>query len=156
MASAYLAQSDRTKLIGEFQSGNMVMVIGDKESYQELDILDGVFADCRELFPDDPYAEEIGYRLAGTDFMELLGCDTVDDTDLYVSFRKPVKTMGMSEEKMQTNFDYAVDFWRNFLSEHRADGLELEAVPDPEPLPDEYAEYEEDTDISDTAANVTE
>ena len=76
----------------------------------------------------------------------MLGCDTVDDTDLYVSFRKPVKTMGMSEEKMQTNFDYAVDFWRNFLSEHRADGLELEAVPDPEPLPDEYAEYEEDTD----------
>ena len=134
----------------------MVMVIGDKESYQELGILDGVFADCCELFPDDPYAEEIGYRLAGTDFMELLGCDTVDDTDLYVSFRKPVKTMGMSEEKMQTNFDYAVDFWRNFLSEHRVDGLELEAVPDPEPLPDEYAEYEEDTDISDTAANVTE
>lgn len=155
-ASAYLAQSDRTKLIGEFQSGNMVMVIGDKESYQELGILDGVFADCRELFPDDPYAEEIGYRLAGTDFMELLGCDTVDDTDLYVSFRKPMKTMGMSEEKMQTNFDYAVDFWRNFLSEHRVDGLELEAVPDPEPLPDEYAEYEEDTDLSDTAANVTE
>jgi len=34
--------------------------------------------------------------------------------------------------------------------------MELEAVPDPEPLPDEYAEYEEDTDISDTAANVTE
>lgn len=144
-ASAYLAQSDRTKLIGEFQSGNMVMVIGDKQSYQELGILEDVFYDCRELFPDDPYAEEIGYRLAGTDFMELLGCDTVDDTDLYVSFRKPVKTMGMSEEKMQKNFDYAVEFWRNFLSEHRVDGLELEEIPDPDPLPDEYGEYEDDS-----------
>lgn len=140
-ASAYFAQGDRTKLMGEFQSGNMVMIIGDKEAYQSIGVTDGVFADCRELFPDDPYAEELGYRLAGTDFMEMLGCDTVDDSDLYVSFRAPVKTMGMSEEKMCENYDHAVAFWRSFLEEHRIDGLTLEPVPDPEPVPDYYDDY---------------
>lgn len=141
-ASAYYAQGDRTKLMGEFQSGNMVMIIGDKEAYQSIGVTEGVFADCRELFPGDPYAEELGYRLAGTDFMEILGCDTIDDSDLYVSFRIPVKTMGMSEEKMRENYEHAVAFWRSFLDEHRIDGLTLDPVPDPEPVPDYYDDYE--------------
>ncbi len=141
-ASAYYAQGDRTKLMGEFQSGNMVMIIGDKDAYQSIGVTEGVFADCRELFPDDPYAEELGYRLAGTDFMDMLGCDTVDDSDLYVSFRKPVKTMGMSEEKMRENYDLAVSFWKSFLEEHRIDGRELAPTPDPEPVPDYYGDQE--------------
>lgn len=137
-ASAYLAQSDRTKLLGEFQSGNTIIIIGDKDAYQSIGILENVFYDCRELFPDDPYAEELGYRLAGTDFKELIGRPDMDDSQLYVSFRKPMKTMGMSEEKMQVQFDHAVTFWRNFIAEHRVDGLELEPTADPEPLPDYY------------------
>ncbi|MCM1525102.1 MAG: hypothetical protein NC120_11670 [Ruminococcus sp.] len=139
-ASIYYAQSDRTKLIGEFQSGNTVMIVGDKYSYQSIGALDGVFYDCRELFPDDPYAEELGYRLAGTDLMETLGCDTVDDSQLYVSFRKPVKTMSMSEEKMRENFDRTTEFWKEFLKDHRVDGLELEPTDDPEPIDGEYGE----------------
>lgn len=135
LTSMYLAQSDRTKLLGEFQSGTMVMVIGDKESYQSLGALEGVFYDCRELFPDDDYAEELGYRLAGTDLKELIGRPDMDDSQLYVSFRAPVKTMGMSEEKMQVNFDHAVAFWSNFISEHRIDGIELEPTAEPAPLP---------------------
>lgn len=139
-ASAYFAQSDRTKLMGEFQSGSTVMIIGNKYSFMSIGVLEGVFYDCRELFPDDPYAEEIGYRLAGTDFMEMLGCDTVDDSQLYVAFRKPMKTMGMSEEKMQVNFDHAVAFWEEFLKEHRIDGLTLEPTEEPEPITEEYEE----------------
>lgn len=139
-ATMYLAQSDRTKLLGEFQSGNTIIVIGDKSSYQSLGALENVFYDCRELFPGDPYAEELGYRLAGTDFKELIGRSDMDDSQLYVSFRRPVKTMGMSEEKMQVQFDHAVDFWRGFISEHRVDGVELEATVDPEPIADEYSE----------------
>ncbi len=137
-ASVYYAQSDRTKLMGEFQSGDTVLIIGDKKAYQSLGILEDVFYDCRELFPDDPYAEELGYRIAGTDLMETVGCETVDDTDLYASFRIPTKTMGMSEEKMQENFDHALAFWKNYIAEHRVDGLTLDPVPDPEPLPEFY------------------
>lgn len=147
-ASAYFAQSDRTKLMGEFQSGSSVMIIGNKYSFMSIGVLEGVFYDCRELFPDDPYAEELGYRIAGTDLMEMLGCDTVDDSQLYAAFRKPMKTMGMSQEKMQVNFDNAVAFWAEFLKEHRVDGLTLEPTEDPEPITDEYDEYE-DTDESD-------
>lgn len=141
-ASLYYAQGDRTKLIGEFQSGNTIMIIGDKEAYQSIGALEDVFVDCRELFPDDPYAEEIGYRLAGTDFMDMLGADTVDDTDLYVSFRIPGDTMGMKKEKMQVNFDHAVEFWNNFLEEHRIDGLDLPATPDIQPLPVDEENYD--------------
>lgn len=147
MASLYYAQSDRTKLIGEFQSGNVIIIIGDKKAYQSIDALEGVFVDCRELFPDDPYAEELGYRLAGTDFMDMLGCDTVDDTELYVSFRIPGDTMGMKKEKMQVNFDHAVEFWTNFLAEHRIDGLDLPPTEDIEPLPVDEDNY----DFMDTA-----
>lgn len=142
MASLYLAQSDRTRLVAEFQSGEVVMIIGDKKAYQSIDALEDVFVDCRELFPDDPYAEELGYRLAGTDLMDMLGADTVDDTELYVSFRIPGDTMGMKKEKMQVNFDHAVEFWKNFLSEHRIDGLTLPPTVDPEPLPVDEDNYD--------------
>lgn len=155
MASLYFAQSDRTKLIGEFQSGTVVMIIGDKDAYQSIDALEDVFVDCRELFPDDPYAEELGYRLAGTDFMDMLGAETVDDTDLYVSFRIPGDTMGMKKEKMQVNFDHAVEFWKNFLAEHRIDGLDLPPTPDVQPLPiseDNY-DYMEKADTASTEAS---
>ncbi len=144
-ASMYLAQSDRTKLIGEFQSGSSVMIIGDKKAYQSIGMLEGGFYDCRELFPGDPYAEELGYRLAGTDFKELIGYEDMDDSQLYVSFRTPLKTMSMSEEKMQVNFDHAVSFWRDFIKEHRVDGLTLPETVEPEPLPDDdYYDYDEE------------
>lgn len=134
-ASVYFAQGDRTKLLGEFQSGSIIIIIGTKESYESLGAMEGVFADCRSLFPGDEYAEEIGYRLGGTDFKDMIGRPDMDDSELYVSFRSPVKTMGMSEEKMKENFDKAVAFWGNFLTEHRTCGAELAEVPDPEPMP---------------------
>ncbi|MBR4223844.1 MAG: hypothetical protein IKR73_03440 [Oscillospiraceae bacterium] len=118
-ASLYLAQADRTKLIGEFQSGTTIMIIGNMKAYETLGVEEDVFVDARELFPGDEYAEEIGYRLSGTDFKEIIGYEDMDDSELYVSFRKPVKTFGMSEEKMQKNFDDAVALWRGYISEHR-------------------------------------
>ncbi|MCM1578978.1 MAG: hypothetical protein NC078_09295 [Ruminococcus sp.] len=140
-ASMYLAQSDRTKLLGEFQSGNSIIIIGTKEAFMSLGALEGVFADCTSLFPGDPYAEEIGYRLAGTDFKEMIDRPDMDDSELYVSFRTPVKTMGLNEEKMRENYNKAVLFWTNFLAEHRVDGLSLPEVPDPEPV---YSEEDEE------------
>lgn len=138
MATMYLAQSDRTKLLGEFQSGNTIIVIGDKASYQTLGTLDGVFTDMRTLFPDDPYAEELGYRAAGTDFKTLLGYDDMNDSELYISLRNPVKTMGMSEEKMRESYDRAVNFLKAFIADHRIDAGELPPTTDPEPVEDEY------------------
>lgn len=140
-ATMYLAQADRTKLMGEFQSGTTILIIGDKYTYQSIGVLEDAFADCRELFPDDTYAEELGYRLAGTDFKDMIGRE-MDDSQLYVSFRKPMKTFGMSEAEMQKNFDNAVAFWRNFIAEHRIDGLELEPTEDPKPVEDYYETYE--------------
>ena len=79
--------------------------------------------------------------------MDMLGCDTVDDTELYVSFRIPGDTMGMKKKKMQVNFNHAVEFWTNFLAEHRIDGLDLPPTEDIEPLPVDEDNY----DFMDTA-----
>jgi len=133
------AQSDRTKIFGEFQSGTTIIFIGTKQDFADLGVYDtGTMYDARELFPDDEYAEEIGYRLAGTDFAELLGYTDMEDEDLYVAFRKPQKTIGDSEETMQENFDIAVEFWREFLADHRIDGLELPETAEPDIAEAEY------------------
>ncbi|MBR4345948.1 MAG: hypothetical protein IKP75_03290 [Oscillospiraceae bacterium] len=120
-ADQYLAQSDSTKLLGEFQSGNTIIIIGTKEVYEKLGLTEGVFADARELFPGDENASELGYAFGGTDLAALMGYEGMDTKDLIISFRKPQKTFGMSEEKMQENFDHAVEFFRAYLAEHRTE-----------------------------------
>ena len=118
-AADYLYQADRTKIIGEFQSGDTIIIIGNMRAYEELGVEEGVFADARELFPGDENAEEIGYKVSGTRFKEMLGDESLDDSDLYFSFRKPQKLFGMSEEKMQKNFDDALAWFRSYLVENR-------------------------------------
>lgn len=140
-ASMNYAQSDRTKIFGEFQSGTTIIIIGNKQAFADLGVYDnGVFYDAEELFPGDAYAEKTGYRLAGTDFAELIGYPEMEDEELYVSFRTPRKTMGNSEETMQENFDTAVEFWKAFIAEHRVDGLTLPETPEPVMTYNEYDE----------------
>lgn len=117
--ASYLVQADRTKLVGEFQSGTTVLMIGNERAYKELGIEEGVFADGRELFPGDPNADKYGYRVSGTDFKELVGAEDLDDSDLYFSFRIPVRTFGESEEKMRKNYDNALNWFKAYLTEHR-------------------------------------
>ncbi len=118
-AQQYLMQADRTKLVGEFQSGDTIVVIGNKRAYDELGLDETCFVDARELFPDDPNAQRLGYPVAKTMFRDLIGAPDMNDSDLYFSFRKPIKTFGMSEEKMQANFDEALDWFTKFLEENR-------------------------------------
>ncbi len=137
------AQTDRTKIFAEFQSGSVIIFIADKQALSDLGVYDStVFADCTELFPDDEYAEVIGYRLAGTDFAEMIGYEDLADEELYVCFRIPKKTMGNSEASMQENYDIAVQFWRDFLVDHRIDGLTLSQTAEPvvEEEDEEYAD----------------
>ncbi|MGN0667243.1 MAG: hypothetical protein ACI4KF_12050 [Huintestinicola sp.] len=143
VASLYYAQGDRTKLIAEFQSGDTIMIVGDKQSFAELGVLEGVFADAREIFPDDPYAEELGYRLAGTDFKELIGYPEMDDSQIYVCFRKPKKLMSTSEEHMTENYDKAVAFFTKFLETHRVEGRTLPETDEPEITEPDYLTEEE-------------
>ncbi len=118
-ASMYMAQADRTKLIGEFQSGETIIIIGNKQAYDMLGVTEGVFVDMREIFPDDPNAEELGYRLAATDFKELVDYPEMDDSQLYISLRKPVKTFGMSEEAMEKNYNDALALVKAYIADHR-------------------------------------
>jgi len=131
-ATQYLAQADRTKIVGEFQSGTTIIVIGSMEDYKLLGVDEGVFDDATQLFPGDPNAEKIGYRLSGTRFKEMCGIADLDDEELYVSFRTPVDTFGSSEEKMRERYDCALAFFRAYLQDNRAEPVETAETQDSE------------------------
>lgn len=113
-----LNQSNRTKLTAEFQSGEVIMIIGTKEIYEDMGILsDGILCDMTKIYPDDEYAETCGYRLSGTTLGEQLGYELPDD--LYVSFRTPRKLIGTSLESMTKNYDAALRTFDRYLAENR-------------------------------------
>ena len=116
-----LMTADRTKLIAEFQSGDAIMVIGDKASYELLELTEGVFKDMTEIYPDDKNAEKLGYRMSGTDLKELLGYPGLDDRELYISFRLPKDMFGASYDKMNRNYENVMRLFDNFLKEHRVE-----------------------------------
>lgn len=113
-ASMQLAQSDRAKLVAEFQSGEAIMIIGTLEDYEAMGITENVLQDMREIYPDDPNAEELGYKITGTDLKERLGYEGLRD-NLYISFRLPKKLVGTNYDKMNVNYERALKVFDDYL-----------------------------------------
>lgn len=110
-----LHDGDRTKLIGEFQAGDSIVVIADTEACEILGITEGVLADLNGLYPDDGNVAELGYMLNGTGFAADIGYDELAD-DLFIGFREPKSGFGTSEEKFRRNYENAVEMWTNYLN----------------------------------------
>ena len=111
----YLHDGDRTKLIGEFQAGDSIIVIGDEEACDILGIMDGVLADLSAEFPNDENVTGLGYMLNGTDFAADIGYDGLAD-NLFIGFREPKEGIGTNLEKFQKNYDNAIEMWTNYLN----------------------------------------
>ncbi len=119
-AAMQMNQSYRTKITAEFQSGDVIMIIGTKKIYDEMGISgNGLLKDMSEIYPDDPNADENGYKVSGTSFAEKLGYDGLSD-DLYFSFRTPQKLMGTSEKEMEENYYAALSAFDRYLAENHA------------------------------------
>lgn len=108
-------QANSTKLVAEFQSGDSIIVIGDREVCETMGITEGVLADMSEFFPGDENAMELGYMLNGTSFAEDIGYEELSD-DLFISFRLPRSGFGVNEEAFQQNFNNAIDLWSNYIN----------------------------------------
>lgn len=111
----YYHDGDRTKLIGEFQAGDSIIVIGDEEACDILGIKEGVLADISSAFPNDENVTDLGYMLNGTNFAADIGYDGLAD-NLFIGFREPKEGIGTKLEKFRTNYDNAIDMWTNYLN----------------------------------------
>ena len=112
---SYYNQANSTKLVAEFQGVDSIMVIGDYEVCEIMDITEDVFADLSEKFPGDENVSELGYMLNGTSFAEDIGYEELAD-DLFMAFRAPKTGFGINEEKFRQNYENAVDMWYNYVN----------------------------------------
>ena len=112
-----LHESDRVKLMGEFQGEDSIVVIADKESCELFGIEEGVLADLSEIYPGDENVDALGYMLSGTDFAKDIGYEDLAD-NLFIGFRKPQSGIGLNEERFNTNFNNAVEMWTNYLNKN--------------------------------------
>lgn len=111
----YMRQSDQTKLVAEFQSGDTVIIIADMEACEEIGATEGVFSDLSKVFPGDENVAELGYMLNGTNLAEDMEYSALSD-DLFAAFREPHGGIGINEEKFRTNYEHAVELWTNYIT----------------------------------------
>ncbi len=111
---SYYDQAGRTKLVAEFQAGESIMVIGNRQVCEAMGITEGVLADMREIYPDDENAIDTGYMLNGTDFAEDIGYEGLSD-ELFIAFRTPRSGFGVSEKEFTQNYENALEIWDNYL-----------------------------------------
>ncbi|MGN0690926.1 MAG: hypothetical protein ACI4K7_01080 [Oscillospiraceae bacterium] len=120
-ANMQLNQSYRTKLVAEFQAGEVIMVIGTERVYKEMGIYgNDLLQDMTELYPDDENATSFGYKITGTTLARAMGYEDLRE-DLYISFRTPQKLIGTSIKEMEENYEIALNTFDNYIKENRAD-----------------------------------
>lgn len=117
MSSMYYHGGDQVKLSAEFMGSDTIMVIGDVPSFEVIGITpgDGVFADLNEHFPDDENVTKIGYKLNGTNFKQDIGYEGLSD-ELVVGFRYPFTAGLGGSDRIEQNFEYAIDLWTNYVN----------------------------------------
>lgn len=108
-------QADQTKLVAEFQSADTIIVIADKKSCEAVGILDGVFADIEDIFPDSEYVSGFEYSLKGTSLAEDIEYPDLSD-ELFAAFRMPREGLGINMKKFEENFNNAVELWTNYIN----------------------------------------
>ena len=111
-------QVGQTKLVGEFQSENIIMAITSPDVCDELNITrDGLFTDMSALYPDDENAVELGYKISATTFASDIGYPDMPDDYLFC-LRNVMHEAGFNEEKMQQNYDKALEVFENIRTDN--------------------------------------
>lgn len=121
---SYYDQAQRTKLVAEFQSGDSIIIIGDRSVCEAMGITEGVLADMREIYPDDENASELGYMLSGTNFGKDIGYEGLSD-ELFISFRIPKSGFGVNEKEFTQNYENALEIWDNYLKGNEINRQEI-------------------------------
>lgn len=119
-AEMYAGQATQARVIAEFQSDNVVMMISNDAAIKHLGIEEGIFEDMTAMYPDDENATEVGYNLLGTKLYEQLGY-TEKPEGLYMSLRIPKSGFGLNYEKFTENYDNAVETWEKYFEDNKAE-----------------------------------
>lgn len=109
-----LFTSYMAKFSGEMQSANSLIVLADDSCDERLfpkDILYDLTNDFGEYENVDGYK----YYLKDTSFAETIGYDGILGDDVYIGIRKVQKVFD-SSEKMQKNFDIALELFNNLIT----------------------------------------
>ncbi len=119
-AEMYQGQATQARVIAEFQSDNVVMMISNDAAIKHLGIEEGIFEDMTAIYPDDKNATEVGYNLLGTKLYEQLGY-TEKPEGLYMSLRIPKSGFGLNYKKFTKNYDNAVEIWGKYFEDNKAE-----------------------------------
>ncbi|MBQ5319850.1 MAG: hypothetical protein J6K17_12215 [Oscillospiraceae bacterium] len=122
MSSMYYHGGDQVKLSAEFMGSDTIMVIGDYTSFGVIGIEpeDTVLADLSEYFPDDENISEIGYKLSATSMKDDIGYEGLSD-ELYVGFRYPFAPGLGGSDRIEKNFENAIELWTNYINGNMID-----------------------------------
>ncbi len=119
-AEMYSGQATQARVIAEFQSDNVVMMISSDAAIKHLGIEEGIFEDMTAMYPDDENATEVGYNLLGTKLYEQLGY-TEKPEGLYMSLRIPKSGFGLNYEKFTENYDNALKVWEKYFEDNKVE-----------------------------------
>ncbi|MBP5432747.1 hypothetical protein [Ruminococcus sp.] len=94
------------KLTTYLNSAEAVIIIGNKQTTEELLVPDQTLTDLSSIYPDDPHVKDWFYYLKGTNFAQKIGVpeDCITD-DMFLAIRKPIKLVNDSKEEMQETYD---------------------------------------------------
>ncbi len=110
----YLYTSYMAKYSGEMQSANSLIVLADDSCDDKL-YPDDILYDLTDDFGQYDDVEGCKYYLRNTSFAETVGYDGELSDDLYIGIRKVQKVFD-SSEKMQKNFDIALELFNNLIT----------------------------------------
>lgn len=109
-------ETSMTKLSGEFQLGQTMLVIAD-EKIEDIVGPEERFENLEEIFPNNPHIKDYGYYLKGTGFAEKIGLsDDAISEEMYIGVRKVTHTLH-SEEETKENHDRAMEMLKSIINE---------------------------------------
>lgn len=108
-----LYTSYMTKYSGEMQSANSLIVIADDDCEERL-MPDSILYNLSKDFEEYENIDGYKYYLKDTSLAEYIGYEGTLKDDIYIGVRKVQKVFD-SSEKMQNNFDIAMELFNNLI-----------------------------------------
>lgn len=110
--NAQVYQANTTKLIGEIQSNDSVIIIGNKETIDSMELAD-YLVDLKERYPDKTNVNELGVLLSDTDFAEKLGVTKIDE-NMVICVQQ---INDDAKEKIKINHENALSILDNLMAD---------------------------------------
>ena len=94
------------KLTTYLNSAEAVIIIGNKQTAEELLVPEQTLTDLSSIYPDDPHVKNWFYYLKGTNFAQKIGVPEGCITDdMFLAIRKPIELVNDSKKEMQETYD---------------------------------------------------